>query len=77
MPARLTSDDGPAQSASDPDSGRGSNNAALIEAAAPGIPAAIRLVVSDRADAAGSPDAKARSVPTDTVSAGLTGRSEA
>jgi folate-dependent phosphoribosylglycinamide formyltransferase PurN len=46
-------------------SGRGSNMAALIEAAtAEDFPAEIAVVISNRADAGGLEKARARSVPT-------------
>jgi phosphoribosylglycinamide formyltransferase 1 len=49
-------------------SGRGSNMAALLEAAAePNYPAEIALVLSNRADAAGLAHAAARGVPTAVV----------
>jgi phosphoribosylglycinamide formyltransferase-1 len=49
-------------------SGRGSNMAALVEAARdPAYPAAIALVLSNRADAAGLAHAAARGVPTAVV----------
>jgi phosphoribosylglycinamide formyltransferase-1 len=49
-------------------SGRGSNMAALLAAAAaPGYPAEIALVLSNRADAAGLAHAAARGVPTAVV----------
>ena len=49
-------------------SGRGSNMAALLEAAAdPGYPAEIALVLSNRADAAGLARAAAAGVPTAVV----------
>jgi phosphoribosylglycinamide formyltransferase-1 len=49
-------------------SGRGSNMAALLEAAAaPGYPATIALVLSNRADAAGLAHAAARGVPVGVV----------
>lgn len=49
-------------------SGRGSNMAALLEAAAdPAYPAEIALVLSNRADAAGLTHAAARGVPTAVV----------
>ncbi len=50
-------------------SGRGSNMAALVEAAAqPGFPAEIALVLSNRADAAGLDFAKAHGIPTKVLS---------
>src|ERR1700730_17494136 len=49
-------------------SGRGSNMAALIEAAtAEDFPAEIAVVISNRADAGGLGKARARSVPTVTI----------
>ncbi len=49
-------------------SGRGSNMAALLEAAAaPGYPAEVALVLADRADAAGLERAAAAGVPTAVV----------
>jgi phosphoribosylglycinamide formyltransferase 1 len=49
-------------------SGRGSNMAALIEAAtAEDFPAEIAVVISNRADAGGLEKARARSVPTVTI----------
>lgn len=49
-------------------SGRGSNLAALLAAAArPGYPAEIALVLSNRADAAGLDRARAAGVPTEVV----------
>jgi phosphoribosylglycinamide formyltransferase-1 len=56
-------------------SGRGSNMAALLAAArAPGYPAAIALVVSNRADAAGLATAAAQGVPTAVVESRGRGR---
>ncbi|WP_454918396.1 phosphoribosylglycinamide formyltransferase [Xanthobacter sediminis] len=50
-------------------SGRGSNMAALVQAAAqPGFPAEIALVLSNRADAAGLDFAKAHGIPTHVLS---------
>lgn len=50
-------------------SGRGSNMAALVEAAAqPGFPAEVALVLSNRADAAGLDFARARGIPTAVLS---------
>lgn len=49
-------------------SGRGSNMAALIEAARdPGYPAEIALVVANRADAAGLERAEAAAIPTSVI----------
>lgn len=57
-------------------SGRGSNMAALLEAAArPGYPATIALVLSNKADAAGLERAAAASIPTAVVAS--RGRSRA
>lgn len=52
-------------------SGRGSNCQALVEAARrPGFPAAIKLVLSDHAEAAGVAWAKAAGIPTRTIARG-------
>jgi phosphoribosylglycinamide formyltransferase 1 len=49
-------------------SGRGSNMAALIEAAKPAdFPAEIAVVISNRADAAGLDRAKASGIPTEVI----------
>jgi formyltetrahydrofolate-dependent phosphoribosylglycinamide formyltransferase len=59
-------------------SGRGSNMAALVEAAArPDYPAEIALVLSNAADAAGLAIAQARGVPTAVVESGAFGRDRA
>jgi formyltetrahydrofolate-dependent phosphoribosylglycinamide formyltransferase len=56
-------------------SGRGSNMAALLAAAAdPAYPAAIVLVLANRADAAGLDHARARGVPTALVESRAFGR---
>src|SRR5262245_10578518 len=56
-------------------SGRGSNMAALIAAAAlPDYPAEIVLVVADRPDAAGLARARAAAVPTTVVDYALLGK---
>lgn len=53
-------------------SGRGSNMAALLEAAAdPGYPAEIALVLANRADAAGLDRARAAGVPAEVVESRL------
>ncbi|BDG73847.1 phosphoribosylglycinamide formyltransferase [Roseomonas fluvialis] len=59
-------------------SGRGSNMAALLAAAAaPAYPAEIALVLSNRADAAGLATAAARGVPTAVVESRAFGRDRA
>ncbi|MCK8782982.1 phosphoribosylglycinamide formyltransferase [Roseomonas sp. NAR14] len=59
-------------------SGRGSNMAALLEAAAaPGFPAEVALVLSNRADAAGLAHAAARGVATAVVESRPHGRDRA
>jgi len=59
-------------------SGRGSNMAALLEAAAdPAYPAEIVLVLSNRSDAAGLPRARAAGIPTAVVESVAFGRDRA
>jgi phosphoribosylglycinamide formyltransferase-1 len=59
-------------------SGRGSNMAALLEAAAdPAYPAEIAVVVANRGDAAGLAIARARGVPTALVESRVFGRDRA
>jgi phosphoribosylglycinamide formyltransferase-1 len=59
-------------------SGRGSNMAALLDAAAaPDYPAEIVLVLSNRADAAGLPRAREAGVPTAVVESSAFGRDRA
>jgi phosphoribosylglycinamide formyltransferase-1 len=59
-------------------SGRGSNMAALLEAAAdPAYPAEIALVLSNRDDAAGLDHARSRGVPTAVVESRIFGRDRA
>jgi phosphoribosylglycinamide formyltransferase-1 len=59
-------------------SGRGSNMAALLEAAAdPAYPAEIALVLSNRDDAAGLDHARSRGVPTAVVESRVFGRDRA
>lgn len=49
-------------------SGRGSNMAALVEAArAPGFPAEIAAIISNKANAAGLVDARASGIPVDLI----------
>jgi phosphoribosylglycinamide formyltransferase-1 len=56
-------------------SGRGSNMAALLEAASePGYPAEIVLVLANRADAAGLDHARARGIPTALIESRPFGR---
>jgi phosphoribosylglycinamide formyltransferase-1 len=49
-------------------SGRGSNLEALLRALEPGAPAAVVLVLSDRADAAGLARARERGIPAEVIS---------
>ena len=49
-------------------SGRGSNLEALLRALEPGAPAAVVLVLSDRADAAGLTRARERGIPAEVIS---------
>ncbi len=59
-------------------SGRGSNMAALLRAAAdPAYPAAVALVLSNRADAAGLEVARAAGIPTELVESRAFGRDRA
>jgi phosphoribosylglycinamide formyltransferase-1 len=59
-------------------SGRGSNMAALIEAArAPDFPAEIVVVISNRSDAGGLQKAAARGIPTRTIESRPFGRDRA
>jgi phosphoribosylglycinamide formyltransferase 1 len=49
-------------------SGRGSNLQALLRALEPGAPAAVVLVLSDRADASGLARARERGIPAEVIS---------